>query len=243
MPERTSTGSNTLVAPPATAAIPAGRFRMGSKTGRPDEQPVHSAEVMPFRMALTPVAVRHYSRFLAQALVAPPPWWDHPDFRDPEQPVVGVSWFDAMAFAAWLTVLTCDSWRLPTEAEWEWSALGGSEGVATAWGESLPANEVPPGPLSGPWRVGQGKPNPFGLFDMGTIVHEWCLDEYRPYGTMAPPGPTTGVVLRRSSRGGSWRHQQRWSSPSARSSLPPESRYADYGFRLVREISADGSGR
>jgi formylglycine-generating enzyme required for sulfatase activity len=242
MPERTSTGSNALTLP-ATAAIPAGRFRMGSEEGRPDEQPVHAAEVGPFRMAVTPVTVRHYGRFLVQALVEPPPWWEHPDFRDPEQPVVGVSWFDAVAFAAWLTAVTGDSWRLPTEAEWEWSALGGREGAATAWGESLPAREVPDGPLSGPWRVGQGTPNPHGLFDMGTIVHEWCLDEYRPYGTLAPADPTTRGPLRRSSRGGSWRHRQRWSSPSARSSLLPESRYADYGFRPLLEIGSARQSR
>ena len=81
-------------------------------------------------------------------------------------------------------------------------------------------------------------PNGYGLFDMGTIVHEWCLDWYRPDATVAGPdpmelpGPADG---RRASRGGSWRHRVRWSSPSARSSLPPGFRYADYGFRVVQE--------
>ena len=220
---------------PATVGIPGGRFRMGSEVGRPDEQPVHAVEVAPFRMATTPVTVRHYAVFLAPGPVDPPPWWDDPNFRDPDQPVVGVSWFDAVAFAAWLSAASGDAWRLPTEAEWEWAALGGEEGAATAWGASLPANEVPAGDLHGPWRVGQGTPNPYGLCDMGTIVHEWCLDEYRPYGPTADPPSAKEVTLRRSSRGGSWRHKQRWSSPSARSSLPPESRYADYGFRVLRE--------
>jgi formylglycine-generating enzyme required for sulfatase activity len=217
---------------------------MGSETGRPDEQPVHAVEVEPFRMATTPVTVRHYAVFLAQGPVDAPPWWDDPDFHDPDQPVVGVSWFDAVAFAAWLGAASGDAWRLPTEAEWEWAALGGQEGAATAWGASLPPNEVPDGDLRGPWRVGRGTPNAYGLCDMGTIVHEWCLDEYRRYGPSVERPSEREVILRRSSRGGSWRHKQRWSSPSARSSLPPESRYADYGFRLVREISAEaGSGR
>ena len=60
---------------------------------------------------------------------------------------------------------------------------------------------------------------------MGTIVHEWCLDWYDPE-----------TKERRASRGGSWRHHVRWSAPSARSSLPPGFRYADYGFRVLREL-------
>ena len=235
MAERTRTASNALLAPPPTVAIPGGRFRMGSATGRPDEQPVHTAEVTSFRMAITPVTVRQYGGFLATGPADPPPWWGDPDFSDPEQPVVGVSWPDAVAFAAWLAAASGDRWRLPTEAEWERAALGGLEGAATAWGAALPAHEVPEGPLRGPWRVGKGTPNPYGLYDVGTIVHEWCLDVYRPYEAPADGATKSEAVLRRSSRGGSWRHRQRWSSPSARSSLPPESRYADYGFRPLRE--------
>jgi sulfatase modifying factor 1 len=236
MAERTRVASNALVAAPFTVAIPGGRFRMGSESGRPDEGPIHTAEVAAFRMAITPVAVRQYAEFLSgEPASDPPPWWGAPDFSDPEQPVVGVSWVDAMAFAAWLTAASGDRWRLPTEVEWERAALGGVEGALTAWGAKLPANEVPEGSLRGPWRVGKGTPNPYGLCDMGTIVHEWCLDAYRPYGSPAGPATEADVALRRSSRGGSWRHRQRWSSPSARSSLPPESRYADYGFRLLQE--------
>lgn len=210
---------------------------MGSDRGRPDEQPVHTAEVASLQMAATPITVRQYGEFLASGHAAePPPWWSDPDFSDPEQPVVGVSWHDAVAFAAWLSAASGDRWRLPTEAEWEWAALGGQDGAATTWGATLPANEVPEGPLRGPWRVGQGTPNPYGLYDMGTIVHEWCADVYRPYGAAAEAATEGEPLLRRSSRGGSWRHLRRWSSPSARSSLPPDSRYADYGFRLLREV-------
>ncbi len=84
--------------------------------------------------------------------------------------------------------------------------------------------------------MGQGTPNGFGLLDPGTVVHEWCLDWYAPsyYAaspTHAPRGPEEGA--RRASRGGSWRHKVRWSPPSARSSLPPEFHYVDYGFRVL----------
>lgn len=213
---------------------------MGSEQGRADERPVHEVEVRPFRIGRTPVTTLEYARFLATGRVSPPPWWADPSYWAPEQPVVGVSWFDAVAYAAWLSEAVGGRWRLPTEAEWERSARGGLERAPTAWGDSLPPGEVPEGPLSGPWPAGRGTPNRYGLYDMGTVVHEWCSDWYAPdtylrSAAFDPRGPEEGD--RRSSRGGSWRHRVRWSSPSARSSLPPASRYADYGFRVVQDVS------
>src|SRR2546429_360192 len=91
----------------------------------------------PFLLGRTPVRNGEYSTFLGTRRVAAPPWWNDPDFRSPNQPVVGVTWGDAMAYCSLL--------------------------------------------------------------------------------------------------GGSWRHRVRWSSPSARSSLPPDYRYSDYGFRVLKE--------
>jgi formylglycine-generating enzyme required for sulfatase activity len=212
-------------------SVPAGRLLMGSDSGRPDEQPVHEVELRAFAIARTPVTRGQYEPFLRAGAVAPP-WWRDPAFGESDQPVVGVTWLEAAAFAGWLG----EGWRLPTEAEWEWAARGGLVGAATAWGDAVPAGEVPAGPLGAPWRVGQGTANGYGLMDAGTIVHEWCLDwydtaYYASSPTVDPRGPEEGE--RRASRGGSWRHHVRWSPPSARSSLPPAFRYADYGFRLV----------
>jgi formylglycine-generating enzyme required for sulfatase activity len=213
---------------------------MGSDHGRDDERPVHEVEVSPFHIGRTPVTTLAYARFLATGRAEAPPWWSDPAFWAPEQPVVGVSWFDAMAYCSWLSRTVGGRWRLPTEAEWERAARGGLASAATAWGPALPPGEVPEGPLNGPWRVGQGTPNGYGLFDMATIVHEWCLDWYRADSYRAGPvrnprGPAEGE--RRASRGGSWRHRVRWSSPAGRSSLLPSMRYADYGFRVMREAS------
>jgi formylglycine-generating enzyme required for sulfatase activity len=225
--------------------VPGGRFRMGSEQGRPDERPVHEVEVSPFFLARVPVTRSAYSPFLEAGRCEAPPWWSDPAFSEPDQPVVGVRWPEAVAFACWMAEVRGGCWRLPTEAEWERAARAGLDQAATTWGASLPPAEVPVGPLSGPWRVGRGTPNLFGLLDMGTIVHEWCLDWYAPRFYEASPvkdpqGPPEGE--RRSSRGGSWRHHVRWSPPSARSSLPPSSQYADYGFRLLREAT-EASGR
>ena len=231
-------GRRSIVAP-GTLFVPGGRFLMGSDTGRPDERPVHEVEVRPVRMGRTPVSNLEYAWFLATGRVPEPPWWKDSAFWDPEQPVVGVTWDEAVAYCAWLSETFGGSWRLPTEAEWERASRGGLTGEPTAWGREIPPGEVPEQPLQGPWPLGRGTPNGYGLLDMGTVVHEWCLDWYDAgaySGTRRydPRGPQSGQ--RRASRGGSWRHHVRWSSPAARSSLPPNSRYADYGFRVIREV-------
>jgi formylglycine-generating enzyme required for sulfatase activity len=223
---------------PDLVTIPGGSFRMGSDAGRPDEAPVHVAEVAPFALARTPVTNAQYDAFV-RAGGARPSGWGEPAFADPAQPVVGLTWFDAVAYAAWLSERTGRTWRLPTEAEWERAARGGREGAPTAWGDALPPEEVPAGPLGGPWRTGRGRPNGYGLLDITTVVHEWCADWYAAdyYARaprVAPGGPDEGE--RRVSRGGSWRHHVRWSPPSARSSLPPDFRYADYGVRLAADV-------
>ena len=183
-----------------------------------------------FCLGKTPVLNCEYAPFLECGRAAAPPWWSDPDFSSPLQPVVGVTWNEAMAFCSWLSESLGGRWRLPSEAEWEFAACGGLVSPATAWGETVPPGEIPegPGPLKGPWEAGRGTPNGYGLCDMGTIVHEWCL-EWRL--------PETGAsgLPRRASRGGSWRHEIRWSAPSAKSSLPPDYRYSDYGFRVLRE--------
>jgi serine/threonine-protein kinase len=184
---------------------------------------VRVVEVAPFLLGRTPVTNAQFAAFVRHG--APPaPFAEDRAFNAPSQPVVGVTWFEAVAFADWLSAEFGGRWRLPSEAEWERAARGGLEGAPTAWGDRIPDAEIPGGPLDGPWHVGRGTPNGFGLFDMGTIVHEWCLDPY------------PGDPPRRASRGGSWRHRVRWSPPSARSSLPPELRYADYGFRVLCEV-------
>jgi sulfatase modifying factor 1 len=223
---------------PEMVRVPGGRFAMGSAAGRPDEAPPHEVEVGPFAIGRTPVTRGEYAPFLADSGRDAPPWWSHPAFLDPRQPVVGVTWFDAVAFTEWLGAMQGGDWRLPSEAEWERAARGGLDGAPTAWGDALPAGEVPAGRIEGPWAVGRGTANGYGLHDITTVVHEWCLDWYADgYYAIAPArdprGPEEGE--RRSSRGGSWRHHVRWSPPAARSSLPPSFRYADYGFRVVRE--------
>ncbi|HWJ46644.1 MAG TPA: SUMF1/EgtB/PvdO family nonheme iron enzyme, partial [Candidatus Udaeobacter sp.] len=85
--------------------------------------------------------------------------------------------------------------------------------------------------------------NAFGLYDIGDNVHEWCSDWYDPnYYAIStdrnPQGPDQSPLKppRKASRGGSWRHQIKVARCAARSSIPPEFQYADYGFRVASDL-------
>jgi formylglycine-generating enzyme len=223
---------------PKLIPIPAGWFFMGSEAGQDVERPVHRVWIDEFRMASTQVTVEEYSHFLEATGSAPPPNWGDSNFNNPLQPVTAVSWFEAAAYCAWLRTGTGSLYRLPTEAEWERAARGGVEGLLFPWGNEPPASR--PGYQdrwqTGPERVGQSPPNAFGLFEMCENVHEWCADwfapeYYRSSPDRNPQGPEEGT--RKASRGGSWRHQIKISRSSARSSIPPQFQYADYGFRVA----------
>jgi sulfatase modifying factor 1 len=223
---------------PFRNSIPAGWFLMGSESGQTVESPVHRVWIDSFWMAATQVTVEEYAQFLKATQSAPPPYWGDPHFSHPRQPVVAVSWFAAVAFCAWLSSMTGLRYRLPTEAEWERAARGGAEGTAFPWGNEPPTSRTGYHEhwKTGPEPVGQSQPNAYGLFEMCENVHEWCSDWYAAdYYAVSPDrnpqGPEEGK--RKASRGGSWRHQIKISRCSARSSIPPEFQYADYGFRVV----------
>jgi formylglycine-generating enzyme required for sulfatase activity len=225
--------------------IPAGWFWMGSEDGLPDSRPRRRVWVDAFAIARRPVTTAEYSRYLRATEASPPRFWTDPRFSDPGQPVVGVSWAEAMAFCDWRTHETGELHRLPTEAEWERAARGGLEGARYPWGDEPPAcwfGEVA-GALVKPPPVGAGPPNGYGLTDLAGVVHEWCRDWYAEdaYARASdrnPMGPAAGT--RRVSRGGAWRHQDPWSPVAHRSSLPPHLGYSDYGFRVVRSSTILG---
>ena len=218
--------------------IPAGSFLMGCDTGQDNEKPVHRVWIDEFQLAARQVSNAEYACFAHDTRCQPPPFWNDPAFSHPDQPVVGVSWHEAVRYCEWLSTRAGRRFRLPTEAEWERAARGGRESALYPWGDAAPQSL--PGYASrwksGPEPAGSGDPNTFGLFHMCDNVHEWCSDWYAPDYYAASPernpsGPETGE--RRASRGGSWRHHIKMSRCAARSSIPPEFRYADYGFRVA----------
>jgi formylglycine-generating enzyme required for sulfatase activity len=205
--------------------IPGGEFLMGQEDGRDEERPVHRVRVAPFRLCRYQVTIAD----VAQA------------HGRPTLPATNVSWFDAVAFCERLSKQWGFPVRLPTEAEWESAARGGLEQKLYPWGDE-PPNSRPRYAerwQEGPEPIAQSEPNGYGLYDMCENVHEWCSDWYDPRyyersPTDNPRGPETGV--RRASRGGAWRHHIRIARCAARSSIPPDFRYADYGFRVAADF-------
>ncbi|MFL5197990.1 MAG: formylglycine-generating enzyme family protein [Microvirga sp.] len=206
--------------------VAAGPFTMGWTRGHPAERPPHVVWLEAFAIATIPVTNAEWAAWLAATGAPPPAFWGAKGFDAPEQPVVGVAWDDAVAFATWSGA------RLPTEAEWEKAARGGREGTRYPWGDEAPATR-----FTAPPPAGSTPANALGLHDLSGVCHEWCADWYdEGYYALSPDrnpsGPAAGT--RRVSRGGAWRHADPWSPVAHRSSLPPGLRYSDYGLRLAR---------
>ena len=227
---------------PALVRIPEGWFLMGSVSGQDCERPVHRVWVDAFLLASTQVTNAEYACFLRATGALPPPFCQDPHFNHPEQPVAGVSWFEAVRYCEWLSSRTARACRLPTEAEWELAARGGLEQEPFPWGDAPPQSRPNYATRwqTGPEPVARYAPNAFGLYDICDNVHEWCSDWYDPnYYAVSPernpqgPGQSPMKPARKSSKGGSWRHHIKVARCSARSSIPPHFQYADYGFRIA----------
>lgn len=236
-PAHFQSGNSTAIEP-ILVAIPEGWFLMGSDFGQDCERPVHRVWIDGVLLAATQVSNAEYDVFLKATRIQPPPLWGEQHFDGPGQPVVGVSWFEAESYCRWLTAQTGRAYRLPTEAEWESAARGGPEQRNFPWGNEAPQAlpDYEKRWQRGPEPVARYAPNGFGLYDICDNVHEWCSDWYdASYYAVSPErnprGPDNGA--RKASRGGSWRHHVKVARCSARSSIPPEFQYADYGFRVA----------
>ena len=211
---------------------------MGSEIGQDNERPLHRVWIDVFLLAACQVTNADYANFLGATSALPPPLWIDTNFNHPEQPVVAVSWFEAVKYCDWLSATSGRNYRLPTEAEWERAARGGLDGKLFPWGNDPPQSlpDYAQRWQSGPEPVARYTPNGYGLYDICDNVHEWCSDWFAAeYYSVSPErnprGPATGQ--RRASRGGSWRHHIKVSRCAARSSIPPQFQYADYGFRVA----------
>jgi formylglycine-generating enzyme len=232
--------------------IPGGVYRLGSPAAEGgrywDEGPQHKVQLAPFYMTDKEITNAQYGQFLDATGHTPPLYWLDKTLNAPQQPVVGVTWHDAVAFAKWLSRVTGENYRLPTEAEWEAAARGGLTDKAFPWGDQPPEQgrgflaNYNPNPydkdgflVSAP--VGSFPANGYGLYDMAGNVAEWCGDWYDPHyyshsPAENPGGPPTGAY--RVIRGGSWYARARELRCAARQFFQPSRADGFIGFRLVR---------
>jgi len=154
--------------------IPAGEFQMGSANGENDEKPVHTVYLDAFYIDVYEVTNAQYQKFVDAMGHPAPSYWNDAKYNAPDQPVVGVTWYDAAAYCQWAGK------RLPTEAEWEKAARGGLVSKKYPWGDSIDSGKANYNSNVGKTTpVGKYPPNGYSLYDMAGNVWEWCLGEYQ----------------------------------------------------------------
>jgi sulfatase modifying factor 1 len=225
------------IALPEMIVVTGGSFTMGSKNGNYEEKPSHSVILSSFSMAKTETTVeqwRAYCNASGKAMPEAPGWgWNDND------PIVNVSWNDAVAYCNWLRVKTGKSYRLPTEAEWEYAARGGnkSNGYVYAGGDNLNLlGWSQDNSSSQAHACGLKRSNELGLFDMSGNVWEWCKDwfdvtYYAISPSYSPQGPSSGS--KRVMRGGCWYYAASQCRVAYRTSFDPAGRDRSFGFRVV----------
>jgi formylglycine-generating enzyme required for sulfatase activity len=244
--------------------VPSGPFLMGSgdddKEAYGDEKPQHTVEVGDFSIGKYPVTVEQYARFVEAGGYGEnrywteagwqwrqsqkreePSYWNDPQWHISNHPVVGVTWYEAMAYCRWLGETMGRECRLPTEAEWEKAAREGSEGKARIypWGDE---SITPERANYGETGIGRTSPvgafpvneSPYGALDMIGNAWEWCNSLKADYPYQAEDGreDMSGSGWR-ILRGGSWDDGRRHCRCAYRYDGGPGDFYYSVGFRLI----------
>jgi len=240
---------------PEMILIPTGEFLMGSDPIRDvniddHEQPQHSLYLPDFYLARTPVTNIQYEIFVEETGYHPPDYWKKGRFSKYKDyhPVVRVSWHDAMAYCRWLSEVSGDLYRLPSEAEWEKGARG-CDGRLFPWGNHWNpklCNAIEGGKPDDTTPVGafpQGA-SPYGLLDMAGNVWEWTISlwgsDFSEPAFKYPYDPNDGREnldaddkTYRILRGGTFNDFPGLVRCAARLWYFPSSRYWDRGFRVA----------
>jgi formylglycine-generating enzyme required for sulfatase activity/class 3 adenylate cyclase len=231
--------------PPSTQPAPAvrepemnmlrgGSFIMGSNDDVA-EKPPHQVAIKPFAISRYPISVREWNECAAAqacAFVA--------SGKD-DAPITNLSWSDAKQFVDWLASATRKAYRLPSEAEWEYAARGGTQ-TRYWWGDQFQSgkanckncNDI--AAAEQPIKLGSFPPNPFGLYDMGGGVDQWVEDCWHKNYQGAPSDGSPWVESDCKShviRSGSWKNDGRYARPANRDSYDTNVRYPTHGLRVA----------
>jgi formylglycine-generating enzyme required for sulfatase activity len=227
---------------PEMVVVPSGAFDMGSNANHSSERPEHRVTIAKsFAMGRREVTFEEWDQCVASGSCT-----NRPDDRGlgrGERPVTNVSWHDARAYVAWLSQKTGRKYRLPSEAEWEYAARGGTK-TNYWWGRDAGArfaNCRECGGAPGAQAVASGTfaANPFGLFDTAGNAAEWVEDCWNDDYRGAPRDGsawTAGQCRQRVLRGGSFDSQASLVRSSSRWRYDADVRYHANGFRVLREM-------
>ena len=222
---------------PEMKTIRGSSFTMGSDDDV-TEKPPHQVTIKPFAISQYPISVREWNECAAAkacAFVAT---------GNDDAPITNVSWSDAKQFVAWLAGATRKAYRLPSEAEWEYAARGGTQ-TKYWWGDQFQPgmanckNCTDIAAAEQPVKVGSFKPNPFGLYDMGGGVDQWVEDCWHKNYQGAPSDGSPWVEGSCAShviRSGSWKNDARYARPANRDSYDTNVRYPTHGFRVALSL-------
>jgi formylglycine-generating enzyme required for sulfatase activity len=238
--------------------IPEGEFIYGEEN---KDTGIHNIFLKPYLIGKYPVTNREFRRFVESGgyrdskyweagglewindeNITEPDCWNNHDVNGPNFPVVGVSWYEATAYAKWLTEKTGKSFRLPTEAEWE-KAARYIDGRKFPWGNTFNKNYCNSGEsnLSNSSPIGifpEGK-SYYGCYDMVGNVFEWCEpinmsndanQNFKECGQMKSSNAEKGP------RGGNFTNGPNNCSTTSRLIYPPSNRFMTMGFRLVQSL-------
>jgi formylglycine-generating enzyme required for sulfatase activity len=227
----------TPVSSPEMVPLAGGTFAMGSNQD-PSEMPVHRVTIKPFEISKFPITIGEWNQCVAAKVC------EYIPTGDDASPVTNLSWSDTRQFLTWLAQITQKSFRLPSEAEWEYAARGGAD-TNYWWGDQLQVGMANCQGCGGPYdstqpaRVGSFKPNPFGLYDMGGNVDQWVEDCWHSSYQGAPVDGSPWIeegCLSHVIRSGSWKNDPSYVRSASRDHYDTSIRYPTHGLRIARSL-------
>jgi formylglycine-generating enzyme required for sulfatase activity len=232
---------------PEMIAIPPGAFTMGApvtEQGRFDNEGPQRLVTIAKRFAISKFDVT-FADWDACVAAGGCPQTSDGGFGRGNKPVINVSWDDAQRYVAWLFTATGRPYRLPTEAEWEYTARSGTT-TAYYWGDDVGSGNANCNGCGSAWDnretapVGSFKPNEFGFHDMAGDVWQWVEDCYHDDYTSAP---MDGAAWRDEdckghvARGGAWIDSPQFLRSARRQRFPTAFRITNLGFRVARTLA------